>query len=118
MTQSLDLKIDTLNMTQLPDLKIDTRKKTTRDSYYTTKSFVIQSLEAVFDINKFTIDQEARASYFRLNPKGTPIVKSISIDTQVILDVDEKGEAVGLEFFASKEMLDSLLALKKSGQEL
>ena len=77
-----------------------------------------QSGEGAHRVSAFTVDKETGAVYFRLKPTHAEIVKSIPLDTLVVLDVDKKGEVVGLELLARKEMLDALLlTLKKSGYE-
>ena len=52
---------------------------------------------------KIKVDSENDALYIRLNEN--PIVESEEIQPGIILDYDDKGQAIGIEFLGIKKLM-------------
>ncbi len=62
----------------------------------------------------FTVDEETGSMYFKLKPLPSEIVKSVPYDTQIVQDIDKKGETVGIELLVTdKGLLASILQTLK-----
>lgn len=68
---------------------------------------------------KTTYDKEADAAYIYIQPTNSKVFKTIEINPRVIIDIDKKGELVGIELLdashqVSQEFIDSSIKLNSN----